>query len=112
VGFRAALTGTPATGDKWRMVPVPKGARMLSLVISNADLGTSAPGDVGWETSDADAFIDDHAFGTASTGTAAAAAAIAGQTATTAADYLSITFGTISSGASGAVTATGAWFVP
>jgi len=114
VPFDAYITGTPATTDTWRFIRVPKGAKLAFATWSNDDLGTTATGDLGWEStaSAGDDFLNDNAFGTASTGTVLTPAAIMAQTATSAADYLSITWSAVTSGASGTVRIIGAWFVP
>lgn len=105
--FYGTLTATPATGDVWRLCKVPAGFHVTEAVLINADLGTAAPADFGYEhidgsTGDDDnAFGDDLALGTASTGTIAyfpdAPVAIEKDS------YITLTFGTINTGASGKV---------
>lgn len=119
VGFAATITALPVTGDIWRFIKVPKGAKMLYLACTNASLGTDCPGTLGWESADAGAFSTDVVWETANTlasisDTANAATRLRVNTAgvTAAEDYLSCTIGTVNTGASGAVTITGAYLVP
>lgn len=105
--FYGTYTGTPATGDVWRMCKVPAGFKVTETVIINADLGTAAPADFGYDhidgsTGDDDnAFGDDLALGTASAGTIAyfADAPVAIEKDS----FITLTFGTINTGASGKV---------
>ena len=104
--FYGTYTGTPATGDVWRLCKIPAGMKVLRITLVNADLGTAAPADFGYlpvsgATGDADAFLAAQALGTASTGTLKyfgdAPVAI------TEDSYAALTFGTIDTGASGKV---------
>lgn len=111
VSFRATITGTPVTGDIWRFVSVPKGARLRNAEVTNTDLGTDVPGTLGWESTDADAFDTDVVLETAAT-TAVTDALIGAGPVTTSEDHLSITIGTVDTGASGTVTIIGSYVVP
>lgn len=104
---QASITATPATGDVWRFLVIPAGTEVRSITIQNADLGTAAPLDLGFAPVDgssgtAAAFLDDYAAGTAAaTGvTYLLATPVKVETDS----FLQAVFGTISSGASGAVT--------
>ena len=111
VGFSASITATPVTGDVWRFIKVPKGAKLLSCRHTNTDMGTDVPGTLGWESADNNAFDTDVDWEDAATADIGSAEMDAATTPTTE-DYLSVTIGTVSSGASGTATVTGAWFVP
>ena len=112
--FYGTYTGTPATGDVWRLCKLPAGAKVIRITLINADLGTAAPADFGFlpvdgstvdaagvATVDADAFLNDQALGTASTGTIAYFADAPVNIPRT--SYAALTFGTIDTGASGKV---------
>lgn len=112
VGFQANFASrTPATGDVYRVIPVPKGAVLLHLHFTNTDMGTDVPGTLGWESADANAFDTDVDWEDAQT-TTVADSDIDAATAPTGNDYLSVTIGTVSSGSAGTVKFTGAYFVP
>lgn len=115
VAFRATITATPVTADVWRFLRVPAGAKMIALHWTNTDLGTDCPGTLGWETTDVDAFSTDvvweSATGDDATATLAAAALLPDAVVSGAAEYLSCTIGTVSSGAEGTVTVTGAYTI-
>lgn len=107
--YYGTYTGTPATGDVWRMCKVPAGIKVIEVTVINADLGTSAPADFGYDHidgstgDDVDAFAAAQELGTAGTITSNKAAAPV----TIAKDsYITLTFGTINTGASGAVSVT------
>lgn len=120
VGFSCSFASrTPATGDLYRIIKVPKGAKLLTCMISNADLGTDCPGTLGWESADPDAHSLDVVLETANTAASESTTAnvatqgrISTAGVTAAEDYLTITIGTVNTGAAGAVTVTGSWFVP
>lgn len=119
VGFSASITALPVTGDLWRFLKVPKGAKMLTLQCKNADLGTDCPGTLGWESADPDAFSLDVVWETANvlgsistTANVATAGQVAVAGVTAAEDYLTCTIGTVSSGASGLVTVSGSYYIP
>lgn len=102
--FYGTLTDTPATGDEWRLCKLPAGMKVTAVVIKNADLGTAAPADIGYapvdgSAGDADAFAAAVALGTANAG------GILPQNGVEVPkdSYLTLTFGTIDTGASGAV---------
>ena len=112
VGFQANFASrTPATGDVYRVIKVPKGAVLLHLHYTNTDMGTDVPGTLGWESADNNAFDTDVDWEDAQTQTVSDAD-IDAATAPTTDDFLSVTIGTVSSGAAGTVKFTGAWFVP
>lgn len=111
VGFIASITALPVTGDVWRFLKVPDGARFLSLNWTNTDMGTDVPGTLGLESTDPDAFDADVDFEDAQTQSATPAELIA-DLAADGEDYLSITIGTVDTGASGTATVFGTYIVP
>lgn len=106
---QATITATPATGDLWNFLVIPAGTEIRSITIQNADLGTAAPFDLGYapldgSTGDADAFLDDYAGGTAAAAGAAKTYMLATPVRVEKDSFLQALFGTIDTGASGAVT--------
>jgi hypothetical protein len=103
--YYGAVTATPVTGDVWRLCKVPAGIRVTSVVLVNADLGTSAPADIGFghvdgTVGDVDAFGAAQELGTAATTVdylGDAPVAIAKDS------FITLTFGTINTGNSGKV---------
>lgn len=104
---QASITATPDTGDVWRFFVIPAGTEVQSITIQNADLGTAAPLDLGFAPVD----------GSSGTTTAFLTAYAAGTAAATGVTYMLATpvkvekdsfcqalFGTVNTGASGAVT--------
>jgi len=118
VAFRATITATPSISpvpNKWRFIEVPKGARMLTLTELHTDLGGTVQGDLGWETTDPDAFsasdIDFHTVPSPA-GTERCTPAIAIEAAaTTGVDYLTVTFNVATTPASGTITLIGAYAI-
>lgn len=105
--FYGTITDTPATGDVWRMCKLPAGMKVTKVSITNADLGTAAPGDIGYlpvdgSSGSATAFASAYAAGTATVAGAPYTLLFNG-TEITKDSYLAITWGTINTGASGAV---------
>jgi hypothetical protein len=113
VAFRATIDALPATGDTWRFLKVPKGARMFSLNTTNVKTGTvtDAPGTLGWEETDPDAFDADVVFETDAT-TSSTPTDLVVDVATEDEDYLSVVFGTINGCGTVAATVWGSYFVP
>lgn len=111
IGFRASITALPVTGDKWRFIKVPDGARFLSVEWTNTDMGTDVPGTLGLESTDPDSLDADIDWEDAQT-QAATAAELTADAAADGEDYLTATIGTVSSGVSGTATVTGTYFVP
>lgn len=106
---QATITAAPATGDLWNFLVIPAGTEIRSITIQNADLGTAAPFDLGYtpldgSTGDADAFLDDYAGGTAAAAGAAKTYLLATPVRVEKDSFLQALFGTIDTGASGAVT--------
>ena len=107
--FYGTVTATPATGDVWRLCKLPAGFKVVQVILANADLGTAAPADIGYEhidgtTGDADAFGAAQALGTAATATIDY---LHDAPVTLAKDsFLTLTFGTVDTGASGKVSVT------
>jgi len=106
---QASITGTPATGDLWNFLVIPAGTQIESITIQNADLGTAAPLDLGYapldgSTGDADAFLNDYAAGTAAAAGATKTYLLAAPVKVEKDSFLQAVFGTIDTGASGAVT--------
>jgi hypothetical protein len=104
--FYGTYTGTPGTGDVWRLCKLPAGAKVIRTTRINADLGTAAPADFGFEpidgsTGDDNAFGDDLALGTASTGAVTYFADAPVDVSRN--SYVTFTFGTVDTGASGKV---------
>lgn len=106
---QASITGTPATGDLWNFLVIPAGTEIRSVTIQNADLGTAAPFDLGFAPVDgsagtANAFLDDYAAGTAALPGAAKTYLLASPVRVEKDSFLQAFFGTIDTGAAGAVT--------
>ena len=104
---QASITATPATGDIWRFFVIPAGTEIQAITIQNDDLGTAAPLDLGFAPVDgssgtATAFLTAYAGGTASaTGTTYL---LATPVKVEKDSFCQALFGTINTGASGAVT--------
>lgn len=106
---QASITATPGTGDLWNFLVIPAGTEIRSITIQNADLGTAAPLDLGYAPVDgstgvADAFLNDYAAGTAAAAGAAKTYMLASPVKVEKDSFLQAVFGTIDTGASGAVT--------
>ena len=106
---QASITATPATGDLWNFLVIPAGTEIRSITIQNADLGTAAPLDLGFAPVDgssgtAAAFLDDYAAGTAVAAGSAKTYLLATPVKVEKDSFLQAVFGTIDTGASGAVT--------
>ena len=106
---QATITAAPATGDLWNFLVIPAGTEIRSITIQNADLGTAAPFDLGYapvdgSTGSAAAFLDDYAGGTAVAAGAAKTYLLASPVKVEKDSFLQAFFGTIDTGASGAVT--------
>jgi hypothetical protein len=104
---QASITATPVTGDQWNFLVIPAGTEIRSITIQNADLGTAAPLDLGFapvdgSTGDADAFLDDYAAGTAAAN--GVHYLLAAPVRVEKDSFLQAVFGTINTGASGAIT--------
>jgi hypothetical protein len=104
---QASITATPVTGDLWNFLVIPAGTEIRSITIQNADLGTAAPLDLGFapvdgSTGDADAFLDDYAAGTAAA--SGVHYLLAAPVRVEKDSFLQAVFGTINTGASGAIT--------
>lgn len=103
------VSTTVATGDILRFARIPAGFKVHMIVIQNADLGTSCPADFGYNYSDGssgdddNAFLDDAALGTANA--AGLVTILATPVIVEKDSYLEATVGTVSSGATGVVTA-------
>jgi len=111
ISFSATVTmpAVVATGDVLRFLKVPKGAVLRDAEVSvSTSFGTDCPGTLGWETIDVNAFDTDVAFETVAN-TIIADANIMAEGATTAEDYLSVTVGTVNTGAAGVATITGTY---
>lgn len=113
VSFKATVTLTAAiaTGDVLRFLKVPKGAVLRNAEVTCTDFGTDVPGTLGWETTDVDCFDADVVFETAAT-VAVTDALLAAAPATSDEDYLSVTVGTVDTGAAGTATIIGSYVVP
>lgn len=108
---QASITATPANGDLWNFLVIPAGTEIRSITIQNADLDTSSTGpmDLGYAPVDgsagsAAAFLDDYATGTAVAAGAAKTYLLATPVKVEKDSFLQAVFGTIGTGASGAVT--------
>lgn len=106
---QASITATPGTGDLWNFLVIPAGTEIRSITIQNADLGTAAPLDLGFAPVDgssgtAAAFLDDYAAGTAAAAGSAKTYLLATPVKVEKDSFLQAVFGTIDTGASGAVT--------
>lgn len=104
--FYGTITDTPVTGDVWRLCKIPAGMKVLKVSLVNADLGDAAPGDIGYlpvsgAAGSSTAFYSAQALGTASTG--ATKFFSNAPVSITEDSYVTITFGTITNGASGQV---------
>lgn len=111
--FASIATTLPVTGAKWRFISLPVGARIHDLNWTNVKTGTvtDAPGTLGFEVADVDAFDDDVVFETDAT-TSATPTALVVDTVAGADDYLSVIFGTINGTGTVAATVWGAWYIP
>jgi len=111
--FASFATTLPVTGGKWRFISVPEGARIHDLNWTSVKTGTvtDAPGTLGFEVADVDAFDDDVVFETDAT-TSATPTALVVDTVAGASDYLSVIFGTINGTGTVAATVWGSWYIP
>jgi len=111
--FASIATTVPVTGSKWRFISLPEGARIHDLNWTKVKTGTvtDAPGTLGFEVADVDAFDGDVLFETngtiSSTPTDLVVDTVAGAN-----DYLSVIFGTINGTGSVAATVWGSWYMP
>jgi len=107
--YYGTITGTPTTGAVWKLCKVPAGLKVIRTTIVNADLGTGAPADFGYNHidgstgDDADAFGNDLALGTAVASPGTVAVYADAPVEITRDSWIELTFGTIDTGASGAV---------
>lgn len=106
---QASITDTPATGDVWRFFVIPAGTEIRQIDIQNATLGTAAPFDLGFapvdgSTGNATAFGSAIAGGTAHAAGANYDVLLATPVKVEVDSFLTATFGTINTGASGALT--------
>jgi hypothetical protein len=106
---QGTITLTPATGDVANFFVIPAGTEIREVVINNADLGTAAPFDIGFAPLDgsagnATAFASAYAGGTAVSAGQPYHVILASPVKVERDSFLQAVFGTVSSGASGAVT--------
>jgi hypothetical protein len=104
---QGSVTLTPATGDVVNFLVIPAGTEVRSITIQNADLGTAAPIDIGFAPLDGSSGSS-AAFASAYAGGTAAANGVttlfASPVKVEKDSFLQGVFGTVSSGASGALT--------
>ena len=106
---QGSITLTPATGDVANFFVIPAGTEIREVVINNADLGTAAPFDIGFAPLDgsagsATAFASAYPGGTAVSAGQPYHVILASPVKVERDSFLQAVFGTVSSGASGAVT--------
>lgn len=106
---QGTITLTPATGDVANFFVIPAGTEIREVVINNADLGTAAPFDIGFAPLDgsagsATAFASAYPGGTAVSAGQPYHVILASPVKVERDSFLQAVFGTVSSGASGAVT--------
>lgn len=106
---QGSVTLTPVTGDIANFFVIPAGTEIREVVINNADLGTAAPFDLGFAPLDGSAgnstaFASAYAGGTAVTAGQPYQVILAAPVKVEKDSFLQAVFGTVSSGASGAVT--------
>lgn len=103
---KVTATANVDTGDILRFARIPPGFEVHAIVVQNADLGTTVPGDIGYNFTDGStgdsstAFASAYAFGTASangTYIVLSTPVIVEKEA-----YLEATLGTVSTGTTGA----------
>lgn len=112
VPFQFSITATPVTGAKWRLIKVPKGAKLYSYSETTSGTSTACPGVLGWEgTGSANQFITDLDWEDADTLTVAESVLVSAVVAS-AETYLTATIGTVDTGGATTVVGKGAWFIP
>jgi len=111
--FASIATTLPVTGAKWRFISLPVGARIHDLNWTNVKTGTvtDAPGTLGFEVADPDAFDADVVFETNAT-TSSTPTDLVLDTVAGADEFLTVTFGTIDGTGTVAATVWGAWYIP
>lgn len=106
---QGSVTLTPATGDVVNFLVIPAGTEIREVVVDNADLGTAAPFNLGYAPLDgsagsATAFASAYAGGTATSAGQPYHFILAAPVKVERDSFLQAVFGTVSAGASGAVT--------
>lgn len=106
---QGSVTLTPATGDVVNFFVIPAGTEIREVVINNASLGTAAPLNIGYAPIDgssgsATAFASAYAGGTAVTAGQPYHVILANPVKVEKDSFFQAVVGTVSSGASGAIT--------
>jgi len=106
---QGSVTLTPATGDVVNFLVIPAGTEIREVVINNADLGTAAPINLGYAPLDgsagsATAFASAYAADTAVAAGQPYHVILASPIKVERDSFLQAVFGTVTGGASGAIT--------